>query len=542
MIRGRYSPFNLAAFNATLDHGALLGLADDDHPQYIKDSEFTQDSGILVGTGAGTFQEETGATLRTSIGVGTADSPQFTGLTLSGNLITTAKINFRDADISIGSTLTDGTLDISADVSIDIFYDNADVGDGNDGQSLYVNRRAAEGDDYLQFYINSDRVPIINANQTLKIQRQGVTRLSLTSAGVTIAGTFTDGTASLVGGALTGLTNLTVDNININGSAITSSSGNLVLDSSDTNVVRTANSFTVGADLDVIGDVTSTLSPNTDSNLSLGTDVLRWLNVKCINITDGTNSTTPAQLKAAFDHVAADGSSHSFIDQAVTVAGTPQFARLGIGSASASTAGILLDYAITAAHSVIDIDTTINPAAGSGTYIACDFVLKPITSSQTISKLIGTQSSIQSDFMGGYTGTVDQIVGIQASIAMIGNGGTGGTYTDSIWFRGQAMSVSAGSTIVNAYGLFLNAVTSGTTINRAIHSLGGDSVHAGDFTFGATSAPVAAVTAVGTVMIKEQAAADSNVATYGQLWIKNDGPNILMFTDDAGTDFVVNVT
>lgn len=32
-------------------------------------SDFTQDSGILVGTGSGTFAEETGATLRTSIGV-----------------------------------------------------------------------------------------------------------------------------------------------------------------------------------------------------------------------------------------------------------------------------------------------------------------------------------------------------------------------------------------------------------------------------------------------------------------------------------------
>ena len=36
---------------------------------YLNITDFTQDSGILVGTGAGTYQEETGATLRTSIGV-----------------------------------------------------------------------------------------------------------------------------------------------------------------------------------------------------------------------------------------------------------------------------------------------------------------------------------------------------------------------------------------------------------------------------------------------------------------------------------------
>jgi hypothetical protein len=64
------------------DHGSLAGLGDDDHAQYVKDAEFTQDSGILVGTGSGTFQEETGATLRTSIGVGTGDSPQVTAVNI----------------------------------------------------------------------------------------------------------------------------------------------------------------------------------------------------------------------------------------------------------------------------------------------------------------------------------------------------------------------------------------------------------------------------------------------------------------------------
>ena len=41
---------------------------------------------------------------------------------------------------------------------------------------------------------------------------------------------------------------------------------------------------------------------------------------------DGTNSLSFANLKTAFDHVTADGSSHTFIDQAVTIASTPTFA------------------------------------------------------------------------------------------------------------------------------------------------------------------------------------------------------------------------
>ncbi|KKL96904.1 hypothetical protein LCGC14_1839820, partial [marine sediment metagenome] len=74
---------------------------------------------------------------------------------------TTGEINFRDTDISIGSTLFDGILDMSADISIDMFYDNADVGDEVDGQSLNINRRATEGDDYISLYIDKDRKGLI---------------------------------------------------------------------------------------------------------------------------------------------------------------------------------------------------------------------------------------------------------------------------------------------------------------------------------------------------------------------------------------------
>lgn len=64
------------------DHGSLTGLSDDDHTQYIKDAEFTQDSGVLVGTGAGAFQEETGNTLRTSLGLAIGTDVQAHGAIL----------------------------------------------------------------------------------------------------------------------------------------------------------------------------------------------------------------------------------------------------------------------------------------------------------------------------------------------------------------------------------------------------------------------------------------------------------------------------
>lgn len=44
----------------------------------------------------------------------------------------------------------------------------------------------------------------------------------------------------------------------------------------------------------------------------------------------------------------------------------------------------------------------------------------------------------------------------------------------------------------------------------------------------------------GRISLQEQVAAGGSVAGYGQIWVRNDTPNVLMFTDDAGTDFVLN--
>jgi len=54
-----------------------------------------------------------------------------------------------------------------------------------------------------------------------------------------------------------------------------------------------------------------------------------------------------------------------------------------------------------------------------------------------------------------------------------------------------------------------------------------------------TDAPNQPLTIEGTMSMKEQANANADVAAYGQLWIKSDTPNGLMFTDDAGNDVAI---
>jgi len=45
----------------------------------------------------------------------------------------------------------------------------------------------------------------------------------------------------------------------------------------------------------------------------------------------------------------------------------------------------------------------------------------------------------------------------------------------------------------------------------------------------------------GSIFLLEQAAAIADEVAYGQIWVKNDTPNTLWFTDDAGTDFQLGV-
>jgi hypothetical protein len=54
------------------DHGALTGLTDDDHTQYIKHSLATAINDFLVASGAGTFVKKTLAEVKTILGLGTA--------------------------------------------------------------------------------------------------------------------------------------------------------------------------------------------------------------------------------------------------------------------------------------------------------------------------------------------------------------------------------------------------------------------------------------------------------------------------------------
>jgi len=118
------------------------------HPVLVPDSGFTQDSGVLVGTGVGTWQEETGATLRTSIGVDAAGTINYThpnhsgevtsvadgAQTITANAVTNAKAAQMATKTYKGRTTagTGNAEDVPvATVKTDLVLVKADVGLGN---------------------------------------------------------------------------------------------------------------------------------------------------------------------------------------------------------------------------------------------------------------------------------------------------------------------------------------------------------------------------------------------------------------------------
>ncbi len=139
-------------------------------------------------------------------------------------------------------------------------------------------------------------------------------------------------------------------------------------------------------------------------------------------------------------------------------------------------------------------------------------------------------------------------------------GGAGGLRIDAL--TDQNLSVNITTFLLQAFQE-VNADTTKSTAGRAIlectlsqHDGANSSVDvvAGGNVFGIRARRDAANTTVllvtqagalwldggittgGAMFMKEQATADGDVAAFGQFWVKDDAPNIPMFTDDAGVD------
>ena len=74
-----------------------------------------------------------------------------------------------DGNVGIGTTEPSGKFSVgsAAGENAYLFYDNANVGDAVDGQSLYVYRKAAEGNDYIKIFTDQYRQNQITTSSAL---------------------------------------------------------------------------------------------------------------------------------------------------------------------------------------------------------------------------------------------------------------------------------------------------------------------------------------------------------------------------------------
>lgn len=101
----------------------------------IADNEF------IVGTGAGTYANESGDTARISLGVGSTDTPSFSGVNLAGgklNIGSPVELTIATGEITI--TQSNHTIDTESDASSD---DLDTIHGGVEGDLLYL--RATSG-------------------------------------------------------------------------------------------------------------------------------------------------------------------------------------------------------------------------------------------------------------------------------------------------------------------------------------------------------------------------------------------------------------
>jgi hypothetical protein len=96
-----------------------------------------------------------------------------------------------------------------------------------------------------------------------------------------------------------------------------------------------------------------------------------------------------------------------------------------------------------------------------------------------------------------------------------------------------------GGNAIDVDGSPVTLTVSDTDNNRALDVVQNDTTNNPDAVLITNAGSGAALKISGAgsqVYIQEQAAADGDTAGYGQIWVKNDSPCTLWFTDDTGVD------
>ena len=436
------------------DGGVLLGSG----TGAITAMAVLSDSEMIVGNGSTDPVAESGATLRTSIGVATGDSPQFTGLTLS-------------ADIAMGGANIDngGVIFLTEQAEAD-----SDV--AGKGQ-IWVNTATPN-----ELYFTDDAGTDFRLGSS-----SAVSALNNATANelVTVGSTTTE---------LDAETNLTFDGtvVTLTGTikikeqaeaeTDTAGHGQLWVDTATPNVFMFTDD--AGTDFTIAHNATATLS----SLVTVGA-------LNSGSITSG-------------------------------------FGSIDIGSSALSTTGTItgpsgtwdsggVDIASGDSYAIAGTDVLVAATLGSGV------TASSLTSVGTLSALtMGGDINLDN---GGVIFLKEQ-ADADSDVAGSGQIWVNTATPNELYFTDDAgtdFRLGASSAISALNNATANELT---TVGATTTELDAEA----NLTFDGT-----VLTLTGTLKIAEQADAESDTAGQGQLWVDTATPNVLKFTDDAGTDFTL---
>lgn len=228
-----------------------------------------------------------------------------------------------------------------------------------------------------------------------------------------------------------------------------------------------------------IGNLTFANGSITDSSgaISFGNENLATTGTLGAGAITGTSFTIGANTLTTSEWAYLDGQ-----DQTVKTTSTPQFLRLGIGTAASETHGLNLLKTLDASANGINNIIYCTPTSDSQSYLALNFAAEARASTYNITTLVGVNGFAGCGSL--YRGTITSAIGLQSKVSIAGAlSGTDPICTSAYLFKGDSLSATLGATIGTAYGLYLPSITAGGT-NYAIYSAGGASYHAGALEIG----------------------------------------------------------
>jgi len=535
----------------TVDHNELAGLQGGQANEYyhLTAAEHTlgaaimaltpTDSNFIVGDGS-TWVAESGATARTSIGLGIADDVQFnniTGvnLTVSSGEVTCGSINRASGDLSLEiggvSSLDIGVTRNRSNVDFYVASGSiiAGVGDTTRGIITAYGPSAGVYGGTLNLYTGADYDDTIDSYYVRAyeddLQIGGTAGVAITVAGTTV----TYAGDVVITGTATYSSNIIIPDAGWVGSVTTNQAIQIEADGD----IVVPGMLAVTGDVQVTGNILL-MTDNGGVGYSDNSPMLVFNNTDDqVEVTGKLTVSSTANITGAL--TAANYTAANLLTACATNAGALDFSAASKMLTVEDDAIVSQDYSSDAAptfggldiNGAITHDVTFTTGGHIGLIAVTNFSPTANANYATAAKYVTIHNSAF-QVTNHITGLVCQVYQAGSGLVALAKGatfavvstGTGNITKAAALMVSSPFFTSTGEITTN-YGLWIqdqsNALV-GTAYS--IYQEGTDDINM-------FNAPLE---------LKERATAQTSIAGYGQIWVKNTTPNTLWFTDDGGTD------